>query len=95
MARLGWDGIPESERGRVRLTVRDPDIEKLLCGLAIESEKLQQIRDYSKGLWAERNRFDVRRRVGGLFVPDRRLDKGGAERLLRSMLADLAIGGGE
>lgn len=90
MARHGGDSSPDSERGRVRLTVRDPDIEKLLCGLAIEGEELQQIRHYSKGLWAERNRFDVRRRVGGLFVPDRRLDKCEAERLLRSNLKELA-----
>lgn len=90
MAHPGADRTADSERGRVRLTVRDPDIEKLLSGLAIEGEILEQVRVFGKSLWAERNRFDVRRRVGGLFVPDRRISKSDAEWLLRNQLTELA-----
>ena len=83
---------PEMQRGRVRLTTRDPDIEKLLAGLALEGEELEQIRIFSKALWAARNRHDVRRRRGGMFVPNRLLDKGEADRLLKLQLAELAGG---
>ena len=95
MARLGGDSTPDSERGRVRLTVRDPDIEKLLSGLAIEGNEIEQVRIFGKALWAERNRFDIRRRAGGLFVPNRLLDKNEADRRLRAMLAELLAGGGQ
>ena len=86
---------PEMQRGRVRLTTRDPDIEKLLSGLAIEGNEIEQVRHFCKNLWAERNRFDIRRRAGGLFTAHRQIDKADADRLWRAMLAELSAGGGQ
>ena len=86
---------PEMQRGRVRLTTRDPDIEKLLSGLAIEGNEIEQVRIFGKALWAERNRFDIRRRAGGMFFPNRQIDKGEADRLWRAKLAELLAGGGQ
>lgn len=95
MAHQKGERTLEMRGDRERLSARSPHVEALLSGLALDPECITIARCACKNLWVWRNEYDVRRRVGGLFVPDRRLDKCGAERLLRSMLADLAIGGGE
>jgi hypothetical protein len=78
---------PEMREGRVRLTVRDPQIEKLLAGLAIDPQHVGDARGFGNWLWRERNRFDVERQVmfgPGLFGG--RLSKADAERALVSAL---------
>lgn len=84
---------PEKREGRARLSVRDPDIEKLLAGLALEGDDLEQIRQFCKFWWRLRNEHDISRRRGGLFSTGR-IDKADAGRLLQLALADLREGGG-
>lgn len=54
------------------------------------SEEPAETQDFEPRLCADRNRWDLARRRGGLFVPDRRIGKLEAERLLRNKLAELA-----
>jgi hypothetical protein len=66
---------PESRKPRTTLTVRDSEIEKLLSGLAVDSETLAELRAFGKALWSARSRWDVERRQRerqqrvGLFGP--------------------------
>ena len=88
---------PHNRKPRLSLpTRRGPNSSKLA---GVESFNNSAIADETQGfeawLRSARNTWDIQRRRGGLFVPQRQLDKSGAERLLRSMLADLAAGGGE
>ena len=85
---------PEKREGRARLSVRDPQIEKLLAGLALEGDDLEPIRQFGKALWRWRNEYDIRRRRGGMFSPGR-LTKADADRRLKADLAAMAEGGGE
>ena len=50
---------PEAGRGRVRLTTRDPDVEKLLAGLAIDGEVLAEARSSCKAVCRSRNAWSV------------------------------------
>lgn len=85
---------PEKREGRAQLTVRDPNIEKLLAGLALEGDDLERMRQFGKFWWRLRNEHDIARRRGGLFSTGRYIDKADADRLLRLALADLQDGGG-
>ena len=86
---------PEKRGDRERLTARSPHVEALLTGLDLDPENIASARQFCKNLWAERNRFDISRRAGGLFTPHRLLDKSEADRRLRAMLAELSAGGGQ
>lgn len=50
---------PERREGRARLSVRDPQLEKLLSGLAIDDEELETARQFGKALWCARNSWSV------------------------------------
>lgn len=84
---------PETRGAGRTLSVRLPHIEDLVRHLNLDAETLAVARLAGKNLWASRNDFDVRRRRVGLFVPDRRIDKIEADRLLRNLLAAHAEGG--
>ena len=57
------DCTPKMQEGRARLSVRDPLIEKLLSGLAIDAEELDEIRRFGKSLWAARNAWTIGKAV--------------------------------
>lgn len=78
---------PEKRLGRARLSVRDPDIEKLVAGLHIDETNLDELRQVGKKLWNERCRFDLAKRSSGLFG-SRRIDKIEAARLLKRSVAE-------
>ena len=84
---------PETRAGRPRLTAIAPHIEDLVRHLNLDVHTINIARQAGKSLWAARNDFDVRRRRAGLFVPDRRIDKEEADRMLRALLAAHAAGG--
>ncbi len=84
---------PETREAGQTLTVRLPHIEDLVRHLNLDPEYIAIARRAGKNLWAWRNEHNVRRRMGGLFVPDRRIDKIEADSRLRTMLAALEIGG--
>ncbi len=84
---------PEKREGRAQLTVRDPNIERLLAGLALEGDDLERMRHFGKFWWRLRNEHDIARRRSGLFSTGR-IDKADAGRLLQLALADLQNGGG-
>lgn len=81
---------PERREGRARLSVRDPQTEALLAGI-FEGVNLDELRAVAKSLWRDRNRFDVGRRRHGLFGGGK-LDKAGADRALRALLAAVERG---
>ena len=92
------DGVrPEKRTGQSRIAGKlgaiDPHIEGLLRGLPIDPEDIGAVRRTGNTLWRWRNEHDVRRRRSGMFVPNRLLDKGEADRLLKLHLAALAGGG--
>lgn len=65
---------PEKRRDRLTLSVRDPNIEKLVAGLDIDGISIDQLRRIGKNLWRWRNDWSVkvasrrRREVRGLFA---------------------------
>ena len=94
MAHLEGPRCLKKRGDRERLSARSPHVEALLRGLDLDPEHLATARRAGNNLWAERNRFDIDRRAGGLFVPNRLLGKNEADRRLRAMLAELSAGGG-
>ena len=86
---------PEKRRPGGTLSSRPAHIEDLVRHLNLDPEYIPAARQFGKNLWAERNRFDIRRRAGGMFTPHRLLDKSEADRRLRAMLAELSAGGGQ
>ena len=58
-----------------------------------DREQTAEGQGFEARLYADRNRWDLARRRGGLFVPNRQIDKGEADRLWRAMLAELLAGG--
>ena len=97
MALLEGPLCPVKRTGQSRIAGKlgaiDPDVEALVRGLPIDPEDIGGVRRTGNTLWRWRNDFDVRRRRGGMFVPNRPLDKCEAARLLRLELAALAGGG--
>ena len=92
MALLEGLRCPEKRGDRERLSARSPQVEALVRGLNLDAQHIAVARRAGNRLWADRNSFDVRRRRGGMFVPNRLLDKGEADRLLKLQLAALAGG---
>ena len=86
----GTGSAPDSVKGRVRLTVRDPLIESLVAGLTVEN--LDDLRAACKVLVRDRNRWDIGRRRSGLFG-SRLLRKEDADRALSTALDELAEAG--
>ena len=85
------DRTPEMREGRVKLSLRDPQIEKLLAGLDFDRENIDQLRRFGKNMWSARNAWSIGRGARGLFGA-RVIDKGTAERMLRQELAALEGG---
>ena len=92
MALLEGLRCPEKRGDRERLSARSPQVEVLVRGLNLDAQHIAVARRTGNTLWRWRNDFDVRRRRGGMFVPNRLLDKGEADRLLKLQLAALAGG---
>lgn len=80
----------QKQRGRQTPSVRDPLVERLVQGLGVEGESLEQLRRFCKRLTRERNSWDLSRRAGLFGV--RPLRKQDADRALR--LALQSMGGG-
>jgi hypothetical protein len=81
----GTGNAPDSVKGRVRLTVRDPLIESLVAGLT--EENLEELRAFCKVWVGRRNRWDIGRR-SGLFGA-KLLRRDDADRALKQELAKL------
>jgi hypothetical protein len=79
---------PEKRRDRVRLSVLDPVSTGVLAGLPLEADYIHETRAFAKELVRARNLWDVERRRGGLFGAGL-IKKRDADRVLKSMLADL------
>ena len=84
------NATPEKQKGRPTLSVRDPLVERLVTGLGIEGESLEQLRRFCKRLTRERNLWDVQRRTGLFGV--RPLKKHEADQALRRALQS-TVGG--
>lgn len=83
----GTGNAPDSVKGRVRLTVRDPLIESLVAGLTVEN--LDDLRAACKVLVRDRNRWDISRRRSGLFGA-KLLRRDDADQALKQELAKWA-----
>ena len=94
MVNLQGDRTPEMRKGRVVLTRRDPHILKLVAGLDIEGENIDDLLRFSKRWWAWRDEWDIARRPRGLFG-NCLLRRDDADAALRRELAALANGGAE
>lgn len=88
--RNGTGQGPEKLGAGKTLTVRLPHIEDLVRHLNLDAQYIAIARRAGKNLWVWRNAHDVQRRRRGLFVPDCRLDKHEADRLLRQLANALA-----
>lgn len=82
----------ERREGRVRLSVRDPQIEKLLAGLNFDNEDIERLRRLGKVLWSQRNTWVVARAARGLLAPQRMIDQNIASKMLKAQLATLEGG---
>ncbi len=82
----------QKQEGRKTLSVRDPLVERLVQGLGVEGESLEQLRRFCKRLTSERNRWDVSRRSGLFGV--RPLKKHEADQALRRALQSTVGGAG-
>jgi hypothetical protein len=61
MGNLKGVSLPEKRKGRARLSVRDPNIEKLLVGLQIDLESIEKLRPICKTIWRWRNEWSVQK----------------------------------
>lgn len=89
---VGASPVPERREGRVRLSVRDPQIEKLLAGLNFDNADIERLRRIGKVLWSQRNTWTIARAARGLFAPQRMIDQNAAARMLKAELATLEGG---
>ncbi len=85
---------PEGQSGRVRLSVRDPLVESLLCGLDYEGQNLDELRAFCKAACRARNGWSIRSR-SGLLGSSGRIGRHDAERALTQELAKLAKAGAQ
>lgn len=80
------------ERISGKLQPRASHIEALVSGLNLDPQYVEIARRAGKRIWTWRNEHDIARRTGGLFVPDRRIGKDEADKMLKRHLADEAGG---
>jgi hypothetical protein len=80
----------ERRRDRVKpkLSLLDPVTNGVLADLPLEADYIHETRAFAKELVRARNLWDVERRRGGLFGAGL-IKKRDADRVLKSMLADL------
>ena len=78
------NATPQKQKGRQTLSVRDPLVERLVTGLGIEGEQLDELRRFCKSWTSERNRWSVKHRAGLFAV--RPLKKQDADEALRREL---------
>ena len=88
------DRAPETRKGRSVLTRRDPYILKLVAGLGIEGDDIDELLRFSKRWWAWRDEWDIARRPRGLFG-NCLLRRDDAAAALRRELAAIPNGGGQ
>ena len=62
---------PHKREARARLSVREPQVEMLLCGLAFDDVDIHEIRRFCKALCAARNQWSIR-----AYSEKRQLTKG-------------------
>lgn len=85
---------------RATLTVRRPEIEKLLHDCPVQPDNLDPLRRWGATIFAARNRWDINRRQlprdaagwvrGGFLAGKGKLSRSDADSLLRRAFADLS-----
>ncbi|GAA5049712.1 hypothetical protein GCM10023208_08110 [Erythrobacter westpacificensis] len=83
MGALARGTLPEKRRGRNTLSVRDPQIERILGGLAIEAQDIASVRLFGNQLLASVRRFNAGREV---IQGNRRISKREAESIWRQQV---------
>lgn len=91
MERLGTGARPQKRKARPALTVGRPIFEQALAGGKFDFPHIMQARAWGNALMADRNRWDIERRRGGLFS-GRRLKKADADAALKRALEALEGG---
>lgn len=86
---------PKKQKARPVLGLATPSTETLLGSSGFDGLQLHRMSAICNKLVRERNAWSIAHHCRGMFTPDRRIGKDGAERMLRRNLAAMADGGVE
>lgn len=85
---------PEKREGRALLTVRDPQVEKLLAGLNLDGPNMDRVRQFCKTWCRDRNSWSIAQHSRGLFGGGRPLGRQDAGHIWSKAFSE-PNGGGE